>query len=326
MAASSSRKTSKPSARKPASRGPTQSSIDIDGRSVAVSHLDKIFYPKADFTKGQVIDYYIQVSSVLLPHLKDRPLTLKRYPDGVEGGYFYEKRCPTHRPDWVQTAPVWSERNEEEIHYCLINDLPSLVWAANLGDLELHTFLSRARNTEQPTMVVFDLDPGPPATILQCAQVGLWLKQKLDDLNLESFPKTSGSKGLQVYVPLNTPVNYDVTKPFAHQLAAQLEHEHPELVVSKMEKRLRQGKVLVDWSQNDRHKTTVCVYSLRAKDQPTASTPVEWDEVKAALKKEDPERLTFVCDAVLKRIESRGDLFQPVLTLKQKLAGAKRDA
>jgi bifunctional non-homologous end joining protein LigD len=325
MASSTARKTSRPSGRKPVSRGPTQSSVDIDGRSVPVSNLEKIYYPKADFTKGQVIDYYIQVSPVLLPHLADRPLTLKRYPDGVEGGFFYEKRCPTHRPDWVQTAAVWSERNEEEIRYCLINDLSSLVWAANLGDLELHTFLARARNIEQPTMVVFDLDPGPPADILQCAQVGLWLKEKLDDLKLESFPKTSGSKGLQVYVPLNTPVNYDVTKPFAHRLAEQLEREHPELIVSKMEKRLRQRKVLVDWSQNDRHKTTVCVYSLRAREQPTVSTPVEWDEVKAALKKEDSARLSFDSDAVLKRVQSHGDLFQPVLKVKQKLPGVERE-
>jgi bifunctional non-homologous end joining protein LigD len=306
----------KPSA--PASRLPTQT-LKVSGRDVPVSRLEKIFYPETGFTKAQVIDYYIRVSPVLLPHLKDRPLTLKRYPDGVSGGFFYEKRCPPYRPDWIQTAPVWSEGNNAEIHYCLANDLPSIVWAANLGDLELHTFLSKAEDVERPTMLVFDLDPGPPANILHCAEVALLLKETFDELKLQSFPKTSGSKGLQIYVPLNTPVTYETTKPFAHALADQLQGKRPELIVSRMEKRLRAGKVFVDWSQNDQHKTTVCVYSLRAKDQPTVSTPVEWDEVKAALKKKDAARLTFVSDEVLKRVERNGDLFAPVLKLKQKL-------
>jgi len=296
----------------------------VQGRRVPVSHLDKVFYPKTGFTKGQVIDYYIRVSPVLLPHLKDRPLTLKRYPDGVEGGFFYEKRCPPYRPKWVQTAPVWSERTNTEIHYCLANDLPSIVWAANLGDLELHTVLARAKAIDRPTMIVFDLDPGPPAQILQCAQVGLWLKEKLDGMKLESFPKTSGSKGLQVYVPLNTPTTYNVTKPFAQALAQSLEREHPELIVSRMEKRLRAGKVLVDWSQNDHHKTTVCAYSLRAKERPMVSMPVEWEEVKAALKKNDASRLEFDSEAALKRVAVKGDLFESVLKLKQKLTGSKQ--
>jgi bifunctional non-homologous end joining protein LigD len=306
----------KPSAR---SSGPPKQLLEVQGRSVPVSHLEKVFYPKTGFTKGNVIDFYIRISPVLLPHLKDRPLTLKRYPDGVDGGFFYEKRCPPYRPSWVKTAPVWSERNDSEIHYCLANDLASIVWAANLGDLELHTFLARARQIDRPTMLVFDLDPGPPANIVQCAEVGLMLKKRFDALQLQSFPKTSGSKGLQVYVPLNTPTSYDQTKPLAHALAQELEAERPDLIVSRMEKRLRGGKVLVDWSQNDRHKTTVCVYSLRAKERPTVSTPVEWDEVKAALKTRDPEKLTFTSDEVLKRVEEKGDLFEPVLTLKQKL-------
>lgn len=293
--------------------------LKVDGRDVPVSRLEKVFYPQTGFTKAQVIDYYIRISGALLPHLKDRPLTLKRYPDGVAGGFFYEKRCPPYRPDWVQTASIWSEGNNAEIHYCLANDLPSIVWAANLGDLELHTFLSKADKVEQPTMLVFDLDPGPPANILHCAEVGLLLKEKFDELKLQSFPKTSGSKGLQVYVPLNTPTSYEKTKPFARAFAQQLESQRPELIVSRMEKRLRTGKVFVDWSQNDQHKTTVCVYSLRAKDRPTASTPVEWDEVKAALKKKDTERLTFLSDEVLRRVEKHGDLFAPVLKLKQKL-------
>ena len=233
--------------------------MKIGGHEVPVSNLDKVFYPSVGFTKAQIIDYYIRISPVLLPHLKDRPLTLKRYPEGVNGMFFYEKRCPPYRPKWVETAPVWSDRNEEEIHFCLANNLPSLVWAANLGDLELHTFLAKASNVERPTMMVFDLDPGAPADIVSCAQVGFWLKVKLDALKLKSFPKTSGSKGLQIYVPLNTAVTYDQTKELSHQLAEELEREHPELVLSKMAKNLRKGKVFVDWSQNDRHKTTVCV-------------------------------------------------------------------
>jgi bifunctional non-homologous end joining protein LigD len=295
--------------------------LNVAGREVSVSNLEKIFYPKTGFTKAQLIDYYIRISRVLLPHLKDRPLTLKRYPDGVEGAFFYEKRCPPHRPDWVKTAPVWSEHNEKEIHFCLINDLPSLVWAANLGDLELHTFLGRAPKVERPTMVVFDLDPGPPANVLQCAEAGMLLKEKFDALKLKSFPKSSGSKGLQIYVPLNTPVDYDATKAFARGLAEELQRERPELVVSKMDKKLRAGKVFVDWSQNDPHKTTVCVYSLRAREQPSVSTPVDWDELKGALKRKAPDRLTFIFDEVLKRVERDGDLFEPVLKLKQKICG-----
>ncbi len=302
---------------KPAGR--TGETLAIGDYQVPVSNLGKIFYPKVGFTKAQVIDYYIRISPVLLPHLKDRPLTLKRYPNGVDGGFFYEKRCPPYRPDWVETAPVWSDRNEEEIHFCLANNLPSIVWAANLGDLELHTFLAKANAVDRPTMMVFDLDPGAPADIIACAQVGLWLKEKFEERKLQSFAKTSGSKGLQLYVPLNTPVTYDQTKLHSHQLAEELEREHPELVLSKMAKDLRRGKVFVDWSQNDRHKTTVSAYSLRAKERPTVSTPVEWDEVKSALKKKDPERLTFVSDEVLKRVEKDGDLFGPLLKLKQKL-------
>ena len=296
-----------------------QTVLTIQNRSVSVSSLDKVFYPETGFTKGQVIDYYIRISPVLLPHLKDRPLTLKRYPDGVAGGFFYEKRCPSHRPQWIKTVPIWTERYEEDVHYCVANDLPSIVWAANLGDLELHTLLSKGRNVDRPTMMVFDLDPGPPANILNCAEVALCLKEYFDDLRLKTFIKTSGSKGLQLYVPLNTPVSYDDTKPFARAVAEQMERLHPDRVVSKMEKRLRVGKVLVDWSQNDRHKTTVCVYSLRAKERPTVSTPVTWEEVQQALDKKDPECLVFLSEDALRRVGEHGDLFAPVLKLKQTL-------
>jgi bifunctional non-homologous end joining protein LigD len=294
-------------------------SLTIDGRTVPVSHLDKIIYPKVGFTKAQVIDYYIRISPVLLPHLKDRALTLKRYPNGVEGGFFYEKKCPDYRPSWVQTVPIWTEGRRENMHYCMANDLPSIVWAANLGDLELHTLLSRSADVNRPTMMVFDLDPGPPAGVLECAEVGLQLKKILEGLKLVSFIKTSGSKGLQLYVPLNTAVTYAETKPFAHRLAEELERQSPRLVLSRMERNLRPGKVLVDWSQNDRHKTTVCVYSLRAKERPTVSTPLEWEEVARASKKKNADALVFTSQDTLDRVEKNGDLFEPVLRLKQKL-------
>jgi len=291
----------------------------VEGKKLSVSNLDKVLYPKVGFTKGQGIDYFIRVAPVLLPHLKDRPLTMKRYPDGVEGEFFYEKNCPSHRPNWVKTARVWSEGNQRIMHYCLANDLPTLVWAANLADLELHTSLSRKDKIERPTMMVFDLDPGPPADIVQCCQVGIWLRDLLGRMKLKSFAKTSGSKGLQVYVPLNTPVTYDDTKGLSRSLAQHLEREHPDLVTSNMSKAVRKGKVFVDWSQNDEHKTTICVYSLRAKEEPTVSTPVIWKEVESCLKKKKPDLVKFRSDQVLARMEKLGDLFEAVEELKQKL-------
>src|SRR5436190_13008896 len=222
--------------------------IEVGGKKLTVSNLEKVLYPEAQFTKGQVIDYYIRIAPVLLPHLKNRPITLKRYPDGVEGFFFYEKQCPSHRPAWVKTTEVPSRREKGKIDYCLMNDLPALVWAANLADLELHTFLHRAPAIDRPTALAFDLDPGPPADIVLCCRVGLWLRAIFDRLELQSFPKTSGSKGLQVFVPLNTATDYDKTKAFAHALAEKLEREHPKEVVSRMQKTLRKGKVLIDWS------------------------------------------------------------------------------
>jgi len=293
--------------------------LEVEGKKLSVSNLDKVLYPKVGFTKSHVIDYYIRIASVLLPHLKDRPLTMKRYPNGVEGEFFYEKNCPSHRPNWVKTAKVWSEGNNRMMDYCLAQDLPTLVWAANLADLELHTSLSRKSNINRPTMMVFDLDPGPPADIVQCCQVGLWLRELLTTMKLKSFSKTSGSKGLQVYVPLNTPVTYDQTKELSRALAEYLEREHRELVVSKMSKALRKNKVFVDWSQNDEHKTTICVYSLRAKEEPTVSTPVTWEEVANCLKKKKADLLKFRSDQTLARVEKSGDLFDPVEKLKQKL-------
>jgi bifunctional non-homologous end joining protein LigD len=300
----------------------TKSQLEVGGRKLDVSNLEKVFYPKTGFTKGQVIDYYIQISPFLLPHLKDRPISLKRYPDGVEGFFFYEKQCPPSRPKWMKTANV-PRKDGSEINYCVMNDLPALVWAANMADLELHTFLHRAPQIETPTALAFDLDPGAPADIVLCGKVGLWLKELFAKLKLECFPKTSGSKGLQVFVPLNTRVTYEQTKTFAHAVAETLEREFPETVVFKMQKNLRGGKVLVDWSQNDPHKTTVCVYSLRAKEHPTVSTPVTWDEVATAFKKKNAKLLTFEVGDVLKRVKKHGDLFAPVLKLKQKLPAIK---
>ena len=292
--------------------------LNVEGKEVPVSNLDKIFYPKAGFTKGNVIDYYVQISSVLLPHLQERPITLKRYPDGVEGFFFYEKKCPDHRPKWVKTTKV-AKSEGGEINYCVIDNLPSLIWAANLADLELHTFLHKGSSVRRPTAIAFDLDPGPPADIVLCCKVGLWLKGLFDALKMESFAKTSGSKGLQVYIPINSAVTYDKTKAFSHAIAELLESQSPETVVSNMQKSRRPGKVLVDWSQNDDHKTTVSVYSLRAKDYPTVSTPVTWEEVEAVVRTENATLLKFVSKEVLKRVEKMGDLFAPVLSLKQKL-------
>jgi bifunctional non-homologous end joining protein LigD len=298
---------------------PQKAELVVEDRKIQVSNLDKVLYPKAGFTKGQVIDYYIRVAPVLLPHLKDRPLTMKRYPDGVEGEFFYEKNCPSHRPKWVKTAKVWSEGNNRMMNYCLAQDLPTLVWAANLADLELHTSLSRKNSIKRPTIMVFDLDPGAPADIVQCCQVGLWLRDLLAGMKLKSFAKTSGSKGLQVYVPLNTAVTYDRTKDLSRALGQHLEHHHADLVTSNMSKAVRKGKVFVDWSQNDEHKTTICVYSLRAREEPTVSTPVTWDEVENCLKKKKADLLRFRSDKVLIRVDKLGDVFESVEKLKQKL-------
>jgi bifunctional non-homologous end joining protein LigD len=295
------------------------SQLAVNGRNMTVSNLDKIFYPKTGFTKGNVIDFYIRISPVLLPHLKDRPITLKRYPNGVEGGFFYEKQCPVPgRPKSVKTTKV-PKSDGSEVNYCVMNDLSGLLWAANLADLELHTFLHKAPGIDRPTSLAFDLDPGAPADIITCCKVALQLKTVLDALKLKSFAKTSGSKGLQIYVPLNNAITYEKTKPFARGLAGLLEKQTPDLVLSNMRKDLRASKVFMDWSQNDAHKTTVNVYSLRAKERPTVSTPVSWEEIETAQQKKKATLLQFETEDVLTRVEKLGDLFAPVLTLKQKL-------
>lgn len=301
-------------------RSATTHAVRVDGRQLSLSNLDKVLYPEAGFTKGEVIAYYQQIAPALLPHMAGRPLTLKRYPDGVDGQFFYEKRCPSHRPDWVEVAPIWSGRNGGTVPYCVVGDLPSLVWVANLASLELHTSLSRAEAVERPTTMVFDLDPGPPATVVECCRVALRLHELFGQMGLETVAKTSGSKGLQLYVPLNTPTTYEGgTKDFALAVAQLLEKRFPAEVVSSMKKELRPGKVLIDWSQNDQHKTTVCVYSLRARPRPTVSTPVTWDEVAATAESGDPDTLVFEAAEVVERVARSGDLFACLDELEQSL-------
>ena len=293
--------------------------VVIEGKRLKLTNLSKVLYPKAGFTKAQAIDYYLRIAPALLPHLRDRPLTLKRYPDGVEGEHFYEKNCPAHRPPWVKTAPIWSDQNQRMMHFCLVQDVATLAWAVNLADLEMHVPLHRAPDADRPDSVVFDLDPGAPADLVSCCEVALILHDLFARLHLQSFAKTSGSKGLQLYIPLNSGATYAETKPFSRAVAEALAARRPELVVSNMKKSLRGGKVLLDWSQNDPHKTTVCVYSLRARERPTVSMPVTWPEVRRCLRARDPSLLSFEADAALRRVEKRGDLFAPLLGLKQEL-------
>jgi bifunctional non-homologous end joining protein LigD len=292
--------------------------VRVGGRTLKVTNLDKVMYPQAGFTKRDVIEYYVAIAPAILAHLEDRPLTRVRFPNGVQDKSFFEKQCPPHRPDWVQTAPV--HLSKKTVDFCLAADLPTLVWLANLAALELHTSMHRADAQDRPTMMVFDLDPGPPATIVECCRVALWLQGMFDGLGLQAFPKTSGSKGMQVYVPLNAPgTTYAQTKGFAKAVAELLEASEPGLVVARMAKAVRSGKVFIDYSQNDEHKTTICVYSLRARERPTVSTPITWEEVRDCLEAEDPQRLVFDAAQVLARVAEEGDLFAPVLSLVQEV-------
>ena len=300
-----------PAAARASSGGAAAGELEIEGRKLRLSNLDKVLYPAAGFTKAQVIDYAIRIATVQIPHLQGRPLTLRRYPDGVDGKSFFEKSCPSHRPDWVKVAPIPSSERGADIPYCLADDLPTLVWLANLAAIELHVSLSKAERMPEPTLMVFDLDPGAPADVIDCAQVALWVRDRLDADGLPSVIKTSGSKGLQLYVPLAPGITYERTRAYSLGLAEALEREHPTRIVSRMTKSKRTGKVLIDWSQNHRGKTTVAVYSLRARPRPTVSTPVLWDEVEAALGAQDPARLTFEAPDVLARVEEHGDLFAP---------------
>ena len=294
--------------------------VNIDGRELTLTHLDKVFYPETGFAKGQVIDYYARIAPVLLPHLKDRPVTLKRYPDGVEGKFFYEKRAPSHRPAWLKTAEVPSKTDPGgKINYCLINDFPSLIWAANLGNLELHTFLARKQSIERPTHIVFDLDPGAPADVRDCAEIALRIRELLARLKLDCLIKSSGSKGLQVHIPLNTPTSFEATKSFARALAVTMQQAYPDRIVHDMKRNLREGKVLIDWSQNDPSKTTVNVYSLRARARPFVAAPLQWEEVGRYVRKGDSGCFFLEAEEVLARVKKDGDLFADLLRKKQKL-------
>ena len=304
----------------------SRQNLKIAGRSIRVSNLDKVLYPGEKFTKAKVIEYYVQISRYLLPHLKQRPVTLKRFPEGVFGESFYEKNAPAFTPSWVKTVSVpRRETAGEDIRYVLINDLPALVWVANLATLELHPFLHRAAALDRPTAMVFDCDPGEGANILQCSRVALMLREVLQELGLDSYAKVSGSKGLQVYVPLNSSITYDETQPLAKGLAELMAQREPRLIVSQMPKRLRTKKVFIDWSQNTDYKTTVGVYSLRAKTyRPYVSMPVAWNELQAALDDKDAEALFFTPAQAIERVEARGDLFKPVLKQVQKLPSELR--
>jgi bifunctional non-homologous end joining protein LigD len=287
--------------------------VDVGGRRLKLSNLDKVLWPEAGFTKGQMIDYYARIADVMLPHVAGRPITLRRYPNGVDQQSFFEKNCPSHRPPWVSTIEM------ADVNYCQLSEPAALVWTANLAAVELHPSLARGDDLERPTSVVFDLDPGPGADVLTCGRVALLLRDALDMLKLTSLVKTSGSKGLQLYVPLDGKATYEETRPFSLALAQVLERRHPELVVTTQDKAVRPNKVLIDWSQNARFKTTVSVYSLRARPQPTASTPLTWDEVEAACDGGDPEALVFEAGQVLDRVERLGDLMAPMRKLKQSL-------
>ena len=296
----------------------TKATTTVERRELKLTNLDKPLYPPAGFKKRDVIDYYAAVADTLIAHLQGRALTVKRWPDGVEGKSFFQKQAPAHRPDWVRTVTLASEK--KPIDYLLADDHATIVWLANLAALELHVPLARAEAPERPTSLVFDLDPGAPATAIECCRVALTLQGMFEHLGLQSFVKTSGKKGLQLYLPLNDrKVTFEQTKPFAKAVAELLEQSEPELIVSRQTKTQREGKVLIDWSQNDQNKTTVCAYSLRATERPTVSTPLEWDEVRAALDGGDADALRFEAGQVLERIAERGDLFAPVLSLAQKL-------
>ena len=319
--------------------------VELDGRTLRLTNLDKVFYPQTGFTKGDMVGYYAAIAPVLLGHLRDRPLTLKRYPDGVQGESFYEKQCPSHRPAWIHTVAVDSERSGRAIDYCACQDLPTLVWLANLAALELHPSLSLGRALARPTVVAFDLDPGTPAGLAECCAVALHLRDMFAELGLTAVAKTSGVKGMQVYLPLNDDdvneddgvnaparvrartrarsthdqTKYEQTKPFARAVAELLAHRHPRLVTATMTKSRRHGRVLIDWSQNDEHKTTVSVYSLRATPVPSVSAPLDWEEVRACRDSGDAAPLQLGPAEVLERVGEQGDLFAPVLTLRQKL-------
>ena len=298
--------------------------VDVEGHTLTLSNLPKVLYPEAGFTKAAVIEYYRCIAPVLVPHLENRPLTLKRYPNGVDSMFFFEKNAGRSTPAWVKTVGIWGSGRGEDLQFILCNDAATLVYLANLASLELHPALACTPKLESPTMVVFDLDPGPPAELAACCKAAVVLREYFERAGLISFAKTSGNKGLQLYVPLNTPTTYDDTKAWARGVAEHFEARFPEFFISEMKKSLRAGKIFVDWSQNDANKTTVSVYSLRARERPTVSTPVSSEEIEEVARSGDARPLIFEAEQVLQRVERDGDLFAPTLTLEQKLPDSPR--
>ena len=293
--------------------------VEIAGKKLSLSNLEKDLYPSYGFTKAHILEYYRRIARFILPHLQDRALTLKRYPEGVDQDFFFEKRCPSHRPAWVKTAEV-RHGDEERLTFCLANDLSTLMWVENLASLELHVPLARASSPETPDAMVFDLDPGAPANILDCARVALILRDLLIPLRLTSFVKTSGQKGLHVFVPLNRPgTTFEATKKFSKAVAEILQKNYPDLVTAKMAKESRQGRVFINWSQNDAAKTMICVYSLRAREKPFVSFPLAWRELETLAGEDDPEKLQVLHSEAVSRAEKQGDLFQEVLVKEQQL-------
>jgi bifunctional non-homologous end joining protein LigD len=302
--------------------------VEVEGKELRLSNLDKVLFPQSGFTKGEMVDYYARVAPAMVPHLAGRAVTLRRFPEGVEDldAAFYEKRCPKHRPKWVKTAKVEAGPRAGVIEFCVCDSLPTLIWMAQLAAIELHPSLSLSRAQKRPTALVFDLDPGPPADVVDCSRVALRLRELLTQLELECFVKTSGSKGMQLYIPLNTKTSYEETRPFGQALAQIVAKQNPETVLAKMGKKTdRSGKVLIDWYQNNERKTTIAVYSLRARERPTCSTPVSWEEVEKAAESGKGDHLVFETSDVLERIDQHGDLFAPVLELKQQLPQLSAD-
>jgi len=296
--------------------------VEVEGKELRLTNLDKVLYPETGLTKGEMVDYYARVAPAIVPHLSGRAVTLRRFPEGVDDldAAFFEKRCPKHRPKWVKTARVQAGPNAGKIDFCVCDSLPTLIWMAQLAAIELHPSLSLSRAPKRPTVLAFDLDPGPPADIVDCSRVALQLRDLLAQLDLECFAKTSGSKGMQLYVPLNTKTSYEQTRPFGQALAQIVAKQNPDDVLAKMGKKTdRSGKVLIDWYQNNERKTTIAVYSLRARNHPTCSTPVTWEEVEKAANSGKGDHLVFETTDVLKRLDDHGDLFAPVLELEQEL-------
>lgn len=292
--------------------------MEVAGRTLELSNVDRVLWPGTGLTKGWLTSYYVRVAPVLMPHLGGHPVTLHRFPEGIGGEHFFQTRVPPH-PEWLRTVTMRPPRTGKVFDVAVLDDVAGLVWACNLSTIELHPYLGRAEALEEPRFVVFDLDPGTGADVLDCCRVALWLRAVLADLGLESWAKTSGAKGLHVYVPLNGGHTYEETKAFARAVAALLARAHPDHVVDTMVKTRRAGKVLVDWSQNDAGKSTVAPYSLRGLPLPTASVPLSWDEVEGAVAAGDRRLVTFLADDALRRIDTHGDLFAPVATVEQRL-------